>query len=355
MSDNLTRALAAYVVSDVEVEPKVRREARRRILDSIGVAFAALDHPGPRAVRSYAATAFPEGGPATVWGSDRRVPVEVAALVNGVAVRCLDYNDNYFSLGGGHPSDMIGGLLALAEVRNRSGAELLDAVVIGYEIGASYNDSLNMRERGWDQTNMLGMAAWGGVVRLLGLNQAQAEDALGITVVPRVGLGQARYGNVPMWKGFAGPDAVRFAVYAGLLAEAGVQGPFEPLEGKRGFLQALFDGVIANPEGLQGIFEMRPPSGILRGNMKAWPLGSVAQNAVSAAVEVHRRLEPGEEVRTVTIRTFDVSIEVMGSPEKYRPRTRETADHSLPYTVVAALRQGEINEESFSPDRYASE
>lgn len=353
MTDGLTRAYASYAVGDVEVPPQVRREAWRRTLDSIGVAFAALSHPGPEAVRRYAEAAFPDGGTATVWGTGQRVPLEVAALVNGVAVRCLDYNDNYFSLNGGHPSDIIGGLIAVAEARGNSGAELLDAIAIGYEAGAVYNDSISMRHRGWDQTNMTGIAAWAGVARLLHLTQEQAEDALAMTVVPRVGLGQARYGNVPMWKGFAGPDAVRFAVYAGLLAEAGVQGPFEPFEGKRGFLAQLTGGVIDHPEGLAPLYEQHPPSGILRGNMKAWPLGSVAQSAVSAAVQVHRQLQPGEEMVDVTITTFDVSIDVMGSPEKYAPPTRETADHSLPYLVVAALRDGKVDESSFEASSYA--
>lgn len=355
MTDGLTRTFAAYVTHDFgELPPESLREARRRLLDSIGVAFAALDHPGPVAVRRYAESAFRYGGDSTVWGTQLRVPAEVAALTNGVAVRYLDYSDNYFSLNGGHPSDIIGGLVALAEERGRSGRELLEAIVVGYEVGAAFNDTFYLRERGWDQTNMTGVAAWGGVVRLLGLTQQEAEDALAITVVPRAGMSQARFGDVAMWKGFAGPDAVRFAVYAGKLAEAGVQGPFQPFEGPKGFINQLLDGHVERPEGLDRLRELQPPTSILLGNIKAWPVGSVSQNAVSAAVALHEQLEDGEEVTSAKVSTFGVSITVMGSLEKYRPMTRETADHSLPYAVASALRYGVIDEDTYLPERFTS-
>lgn len=100
MTDDVARTFARYAVSDFAsaggVPDATRKEAERRVLDSIGVAMGALDHPGPAAARRYAA-AMAQGSGCRVWGTDLLVSAEVAALVNGAAIRCLDDIDTYFS------------------------------------------------------------------------------------------------------------------------------------------------------------------------------------------------------------------------------------------------------------------
>lgn len=354
MTDSMARTIARYAVADFgAADPRVRDEARRRVLDSVGVAMAALDHPGPRAVRAYART-MATGSGSRLWGTDLLVPPEIAALANGVAVRCLDFNDAYFSRDSTHPSDMIPGLLAVAEERGCSGAGLLDAIAVGYEVAVATCDAFGVRTRGWDQTNITAMGACAGTARLLGLDAEQAGHALAMTVVPRAGMLQARYGNVAMWKGFGGPDSVRSAIYACLLAEAGVEGPSEPFEGPKGFVALLLDGHVPDRGAVDRLAELPAPSKILDTHIKRWPVGYVAQSAVEAAYEVQAQLRPGDRITSVEIATYGMAVEVMASREKFAPTTRETADHSLPYVVAAMLQDGDISEASFDLERVRS-
>lgn len=355
MTDQVARAIAGYAVADFGVvAPRVRDEARRRVVDSVGVALAALDHPGPVAARAYARTMASASG-SLVWGTDLRVPVEVAALVNGVAVRCLDFNDAYFSRDSTHPSDMIAGLLAVAEARGRSGADLLDAIAVGYEVAVATCDAFGVRTRGWDQTNITAIGACAALARLLGLDREQAEHALAMTVVPRAGMLQARFGEVAMWKGFGGPDAVRSALYACLLAEAGVRGPSQPFEGPKGFVALLLDGHVGDRAPIDRLAQGQPPQRILDTHLKRWPVGYVAQSAVEAAHRVHAQLRPDDTIGSVRIATYRMAVDVMAGEEKWAPGTRETADHSLPYVVAAMLRDGDIGEATFDLERVRSQ
>lgn len=348
MSDAIARAIARYAVADFpSVEDRVLHEARRRLLDSLGVGLAALGHPGPVAARAYA-RCFGTAAGSLVWGTDLRVPAEIAALVNGVAVRCLDFNDSYFSRDSTHPSDMVAGLLAVAESRGRTGRDLLEAIAVGYEVAVAACDAFGVRERGWDQTNITALGACAGAGRLLGLDRQRMEHAVAMTVVPRAGMLQARYGNVAMWKGFGGPDAARAAVAACLLADAGVSGPNEPFEGPKGFVALLLGGDVPDSAPLERLAGCEPPTRILDTHVKRWPVGYVAQAAVEAAHRVHGELEPGEEIAAVEIATFRMALDVMASPEKWAPASRETADHSLPYVVAAMLRDGDIGEAAFA-------
>ena len=353
MTDSVARTIARYAITDFgPLDPLVRDEARRRVVDSVGLALGALSHAGPTAARRYART-MRCGTGSRIWGEDVLVPPEVAALVNGVAIRCLDFSDTYFSRDSTHPSDMLGGLVAVAEARGHGGGRLLEAIAVSYEVAVALCDALGIRAHGWDQTNITAVGGCAGVARLMDLDQEQTQSALAMTVVPRAGMLQARFGNVAMWKGFGGPDAVRFATYACALAAAGVQGPFEPFEGPRGMLALLLDGDPMDRQALGRLESLAAPARILDTHMKAWPVGTVAQGAVAAALDVHSQLDDGERIERARVHTFKVAIEVMGSAEKWAPRTRETADHSLPYVVTIALQDGTIGEAAYDERRYA--
>ena len=333
-------------------------EVKRRVLDSIGVAMAAYDEDAPATARAYALE-LPQQGGATLWGTDARVAPEAATLANGVMVRYLDFNDTYLSREPLHPSDVIPGLAALCQWRDRPVRDLIAAIAVAYEIGVDLCDSASLRVRGWDHVNYIAVAAACGAGTLLGLSPSQIEHAVSIATVPHASMRQTRAGELSMWKGAAAANSTRNAVFAALLAEKGFTGPFQPFQGEMGFFRQLLgvDDVDGAP--FRPLEDAAPPSRILDTYVKRWPVEYHAQSAVDIAVDLRSQLgvpdgadAVASAVESVHIDTFGAAYEIIArDPEKWAPRTRETADHSMPYIVAVALLDGAVDSGSFSDEK----
>lgn len=354
--DWLTATLSAYALRPLDdARPDVVTEAKRRILDSVGVAVAALGQPGPAAIRRYAKATAPTGKSA-VWGTTTRSTLESAILANCAAVRYLDYNDAYFGEASGtHPSDMIPGLVAVAEEYGATGRALVESIVVGYEIAVTAADGVGARRQGWDHVITTALGACAAAGRLMGLTELQLGHSIAISVVSHAAMGESREGHLSMWKGLAAAHAVRHAVYTCRLAEAGVEGPSHPFMGERGYLRLLLGGEFADEGAFAGLRAMDPPQRILDTHIKAWPIGIVSQSGVDAALRISTSLRDFSDVELVEIETFRAAVERNGSPEKFRPMTRETADHSLPFGVATALRDGRVDSASFDEANVRSE
>ena len=352
MADRISTLLARYACHAAPdgLAPETTHEVRRRVLDGVGVAIAGLDEPAAVAARRYAAGLL---GEATVWGTDLRSSPEVAGFANGVAVRCLDFNDTYLSLEPLHPSDTIAALLSLAEARGLGAPALLEAIAVAYEVGVTLCDAASPRSHGWDHVNVIGIAAACGVGRLLDLPIETVEHAIAITVVPHAAMRETRAGELSMWKGAAAAHAARSAVTATLLAEAGMTGPFRPFEGDMGFVRQVLDGVTFDAGALAPLASLQAPRRILDTYVKRWPVEYHAQSAVDAALALREELG-GDTSRIASVRidTFRASYDIIAKdPEKWDPRTRETADHSIQYIVCAALQDGDVTRRTFALER----
>ena len=266
-------------------------EIKRRVLDSIGVAMAAFDEDAPMASRAYALELPQTGRRNDLWGTDARVVPEAAALANGVAVRYLDFNDTYLSREPLHPSDVIPGLMALCQWRDRPVRDLMAGIAVAYEIGVDLCDSLSLRSRGWDHVNYIAVAAACGAGTLLGLSRAQIEHAISIATVPHASMRQTRAGELSMWKGAAAANSTRNAVFASLLAEKGFTGPFQPFQGEMGFLRQLLGADDFDSAPFRPLEDGAPPSRILDTYIKRWPVEYHAQSAVDIAVDLRQQLE----------------------------------------------------------------
>ena len=352
LADRISSILARYA-SEAAADglgPQTIHEVRRRLLDAVGVGIAGLDEPPAIAARRYA-----EGstGRVTIWGADASASPEAAGFANGVAVRCLDFNDTYLSLEPLHPSDMIAALIALAEDRGLGARALLEAIAVAYEVGVTLSDALGLRARGWDHVNVVGIATACGAGRLLGLGAETSAHALALVTVPHAAMRETRTGELSMWKGAAAAHAARLGVSATLLAEAGMTGPGRPFEGPMGFVHQLLgeDGLDRGP--LEPLEALAEPRRILDTHVKRWPVEYHAQSAVEAALSVRRDLggDPSR-IASVHVETFRAAREIIaGDPEKWDPRTRETADHSLPFIVCAALQDGDVTRRTFDLER----
>jgi 2-methylcitrate dehydratase len=355
MADRISALLARYVSGTTpgRVPPETAHEVLRRILDAIGVAVAGFDEPAPAAARTVVLQERRPHG-AVVWGTGERAPAELAGFANATAVRCLDHNDTYLSREPLHPSDAIAPLLALAETERRSGPELLTAVAVAYEIGVRLCDAGTLRAHGWDHVNHLAVGVTCGAARLLGLDEERVRHAISLTAVPHAAMRQTRAGELSMWKGVAAAEAGRNAVFAARLAAAGMTGPAEPFEGEMGYIRQLLGGDL-DVAALAPLERGDPPHAILDTYLKRWPVEYHAQGAVDAALQVRAELgdRTPERIASVRIETFDASHQILAKdPEKWDPRTRETADHSLPYVVLAALLDGDVTRRTFDASRF---
>lgn len=352
MSDRFSRMLAAYAAKTPfeRLAPEIVAEVERRVLDSIGTALAAFGADTPAAARAYAAG---HPGAATIWGTELEADPEAAGFANAVAVRYLDFNDTYLSREPLHPSDAISALLALAEGRGLSGRELIRSIAIAYEVGACLCDAASLRAHGWDHVNVLAVGTACGAAALLGLPPELIEHAISLATVPHAAMRRTRAGELSMWKGAAAANAARNALAAASLAEVGMAGPGEPFVGEHGFFDQLLGGEPFDEQPLKRLEALEPPTRILDTHVKAWPVEYHAQSAVDAALQLYGELgRDASRIDVVRVDTVRASYEIIAKdPEKWDPKTRETADHSIQYVVCAALQDGEVTPRTFELDR----
>jgi 2-methylcitrate dehydratase len=325
------------------------------VLDTLGVMCAARDSAAPRIARTYAQL-LPVPGGATVFAAPAAATPDTAGFANGVHARYLDFNDTYLSLEPLHPSDVIMPLLALAEWHGAEGKRLIEAIAVAYEVGMNLCDAASLRAHGWDHVNYIGLGVAAGASRLLRLSAAQSAHALSIAQVPHAAMRQTRAGELSMWKGAAAANAARNGLFAALLAAQGFTGPYDAFTGSMGMFAQMLDGGTFADGALASMRRVKPPQRICDAYIKAYPVEYHAQSAVDAACALHDEIGDWSQIERVEVDTFKAAYEIIvGDPEKWAPRTRETADHSLQYIIAAALADGEITRESFGPERLKDE
>jgi 2-methylcitrate dehydratase len=350
MSETLADRLAAFALSTrfEDLPEAVVVEARRRLLDAFACAAGALGEPAPEIARRVAGTMRGEPGGALLGGG--RSSADWAAFANGVHIRYLDCNDTYLSLEPAHPSDNWAAVMAAGEHAGADGRAWIAAAAIAYEVQCRLCDAASIRARGWDHTTYGALSATLAAARLLGLDHARTVHALGIAGTTGTALRLTRAGELSMWKGCAFAFAARNGVFAALLAQAGMTGPAPLFEGDMGFFQQV--------SGPFSVAQLGGPSAsdwmLPRTSIKFVPAEYHSQSAIAAAFELRSKIGDARRIRAIEIATFRTAVEIIGQdPEKWRPRTRETADHSLPYCTAVALVDGAVTADQFSPARLA--
>lgn len=344
--DNLTRRIADFAAefSYEKLPDEVIAAATRFLVDSLACAIAAYDCESARIGLGLARGAAPQRYPGRILFHGEKSTAESAAFVNTAMIRNLDFNDQY---PGGHPSDCLGAFLALAEAANADGKRLIASMVIAYELFVRLSDATGLRYKGWDQGFAIGICTAAGVGHLLGMSPRRIGEAVAITAVANIPMRNTRAGELSLWKGAATSFATRNGVFAALLAAEGMTGPDRPFEGKHG----LWD-LITGP------FEFEPlptAGGPYRSpdvQLKAWPVEYNAQLPVWAALELRSKVD-WREISAIDIGTYTFAFTEIGSePEKWDPKTRETADHSMPYIFAKVLVEGSIGVDAFEEAAY---
>ena len=318
-------------------------ETKRRLIDTLGCAFGGFYSEPSRIARALARRCI-GNPPARILGTQEPSTTEQAAFANGVMMRYLDYNEVYFYKSTGHPSDPIAAILAVADTLHASGKAVLTATALSFEPYCNLSEVLP-RELGWDMCVYGVLASAVGSAKIMGLAEPQMAQAISLSITPNLALEQTRLGELSMWKACAAPNAARNGVFAAQLAEQGLTGPDEAIEGRWGLWHKVGPYQWAPFGGRGGPFR------VTQTHLKNYPAVLHAQSPITVALELHPQVEI-EDIESVTINTYWVADRYLNrdSPD-WCPSTRETADHSIPYLVAAVLIDGQISTSTFTHQR----
>ena len=357
MNKSLAHQLADYACAlrYEDLSKDVVHEVERRVIDSLGCALGAWNEE-PCAIARTVASDFSARQGSTIIGTSHKAPPDWTAFANGCCIRYFDYNDTYLSKEPAHPSDNISAALAVAESVGATGRDLITAIALAYEVQCRFCDAASIRARGWDHVTYGAFSTALASAKLMKLDAKNTRHAVNIAGVAGAAMRQARVGELSHWKGVAFANAARHGVFSALLARAGMTGPGPIFEGQMGFEKQLGVSLGNVAEKFAVPFARTtdgPASMILRTSIKFWPAEYHSQSAIEAALFLREQIGQGVEVKSMTIESHDASVDIIGSePEKWKPETRETADHSLPYITAVALIDGEVTEKQFQPERF---
>lgn len=354
--DSVTSSIVAWALNPNAhcLDDATVHEVSRHLIDSFACAMGAISSRPASVARSLAATAMSSPG-ASVIGLQQQSTPEYAAFANTVMIRFLDYNDTGI---GGHPSDMIPAVLALAEGSSTKGSEVVRAIYAEYEVFAALRLAgiygYKLRKSHVDQVlTVVGSAVGAGLI--LKLDAQRLSHAISLALTPNIPMRVARQGTISDWKGCATAHTSMMGVFAARLAFHGLTGPDCVFEGLEGFCELLkLDALDLSEIGLprNGL------SAIQRTGLKWYPADYNAHVTIEILLSLRKELD----IKSISALTISLHWGAWhsigggaGDPnDKWEPLTRETADHSMPFLAAVALLDGEITPNSFTPEKLES-
>ena len=349
----LVEQLADFVVrvgyDDLSI--RARHLLKAHTLDALGCAIGALDADPPARLRRQV-DLFGGQPLATFIGGGRSAP-DRAALYNAALVRYLDFNDAFLAPGETcHPSDNVAPVLAASEFAGRDGTAFLTALAVAYQIQCRLSQVAPVRAHGFDHTTQGAYAVAAGVAKALDLDAAQTAQAVAMSGTANNALRVTRTGELSHWKGLASPFMAFAATNAAFLAREGVTGPREVFEGNKGFIES-----ISGPFAVD--WEREDLEIVTQTILKRYNAEIHSQSVLEGALTLRERhhLRP-EDIDRVTVEIFDVAYNIIGGGQegdKRLVRTKEEADHSLPYLLAVALLDGEVTPAQFAPERIGQD
>ncbi|WP_164936398.1 MmgE/PrpD family protein [Bradyrhizobium nanningense] len=330
-----------YEVLPAEVITSVKRV----LLDTLGCAFGSVGSEPANIAETTIRKTFGDGNTATVIGYPRPATIEGALFVNGVLVRSLDMNDTYIGTEPLHPSEVIPAALALCEEQGRSGRDLIEAMVVGYEASMRVNDAISFIERGF---HPLCAASYGIPLiagKVWGLPKRALANAVGISGARGFTSFAVNSGAISMMKAMGLAATAADGVFATRLAAQGFTGPSGTLEWLASKMKPPKEEFAVDLE----LARYRLP----RVAFKRFPVQIELQAVAEAGVLLAARIKGrAQDIRAITVETYPGIIERVADPPKFRPQTKGTADHSLPVCLAMALVDGDVTVSQFEHDRW---
>ena len=320
-------------------------QAKRFLLDSVGCALGGYQQHDVK-IALEVLDEVAGHGPATVIGTGKKVDAVSASLANALMIRCMDYNDIYWKQDPSHPSDIFPAAMAGCERTKSGGTELIVGFVLGHEFEMRFCEAAfpGVRERGWHHATLTAFVSPFVAGRALNLTWEQIQHAVGISASRHCTLGAVTAGKLTMMKNTVDPMATQSGMLAALLAEKGYTGPEHVIDGKEGLvhcygpewkLKILTDGLGESWR-------------ITQCGMKFFPTEALTHAPISAVLDLVKKndLHP-DQVTKIQVRSLARAADILSDPSKYDPHTKETADHSLPYVIAAALVDRQVTPAQF--------
>ena len=373
MNKSISRTISEFAVNlqYKDLPQNVIHEVKRYLYDSVGCAFGGYHTKDVRIIRNIY---HDMGGTeeATVIGFGDKIPAVNATLINSLMIRALDFNDIYWKEDPSHPSDIIPAALSVAEMVGASMEEVITAIVLAYEFEQRLCEFAvpGIRERKWHHATLTQFVSPIVAGKILGLTVDQMVNAIGISGSHSHTIGCPTAGKLTMMKNTVDPMATQAGVFAALMAKRGYTGTEAVFEGKEGFMDCFLGYNVKEQKvepqsmkGRDGVSEWKwnidklvgglgESYKILECGMKAFPTEALTHTHLSATLNVVTKNNINyDQIESVTLTTLAQAYDILFDPHKYRPESRETADHSLPYCVAAALVDHKVTTQSFSDEK----
>ncbi len=351
MDKSISRQIAEFAVNLKydDLPDNVVHEVKRYLYDSVGCAYGGYHTRDVNILRDiYGGMGGREE--ATLIGFGDRIPAVNATLVNSLMIRALDFNDIYWKEDPSHPSDLIPAALAAGELAGAPMTDVIVAIVLAYEFEQRLCEFAvpGVRERKWHHATLTQFVSPIAAGRVMGLTVDQMVNAIGISGSHNHTIGCPTAGKLTMMKNTVDPMAVQSGVLAALMAQKGYSGTEAVFDGKEGLMDVF--GPDWAVDKLVG--DLGKKFKILECGMKAFPTEALTHTHLSAVLKAVRDHDvKHDQIKEVVITTIARACDILFDPHKYRPDSRETADHSLPYCVAAAIVDRQVTTQTFSEEK----
>src|SRR5437773_7068481 len=369
MAEHSPKRLLSHVIAEwacalkyENLSPAASQAAKLFWFDSIGCALGGSQQEDAKILVEHHLAMGGGNGKATAFVSGFKTNPVDAAFLNGHMIRAMDYNDIYWKADPCHPSDLIAAPLALCESEGLRGKDLILATIIAYEIEMRLCEigRPGVREYGWHHATLSAFAAPVAAGRVLNLTPEQMVSAIGISAARTFCPGAVTAGKLTNMKNTVDPWAGRMGAESALLAREGFSGPEHIIDGKEGlfavFHHVQYKGQPASFDG-EALVKDLPSSPnsryrILDCGMKSFPIEALGHAPLTAMMKtVKENNIKADEVKEIKVEVIARAADILGDPHKYRPTSKETADHSLPYCMAVGLVDGMVTPLQFKEER----
>jgi 2-methylcitrate dehydratase len=337
--------------------------ARLCLIDSLGCGFEALDYPACTKLLGPLVPGLELESGARVPGTSFRLDPVQAAFNIGTMIRWLDYNDTWLAAEWGHPSDNLGGILAVADWMSRSGQadqansptmrDVLTAMIKAHEIQGCLALENSFNVVGLDHVVLVKVASTAVVSWLLGLTYEQTLAAISLAWVDGQSLRTYRHApNTGSRKSWAAGDATSRAVRLAMIAKTGETGYPSVLTAKRwGFYDVSFGGKPFRFQRSYGSYVME---NILF--KISYPAEFHAQTAIEAAMTLRKQMDQkgmtADNIENITIRTHEACLRIIDKKGPlHNPADR---DHCIQYMVAIPFLFGRLTASDYEDEIAAN-
>ncbi|OAI55974.1 2-methylcitrate dehydratase [Planctomyces sp. SCGC AG-212-M04] len=348
--DSLLTEIAAYVTRPASFSDEAYATARLCLIDSLGCALRALDYPQCTKLLGPVVPGAELPGGARVPGTAFQLDPVTAAFNIGTLIRWLDYNDTWLAAEWGHPSDNLGGILAVGDYLDRRGTrvtvrDVLTAAIKAYEIQGVLALENGFNRVGLDHVILVRIASTAVVTQMLGGSLPQVTDALSQAWLDGGALRTYRHApNTGSRKSWAAGDATRRGVQLALWTLTGERGYATPLTAPRwGLHDVVLDG---KPVAVNRPFGCYVMEHILF--KVSFPAEFHAQTAAEAAMVLHPIVAGRlDQIERIVIETQESAVRII---DKTGPlKNPADRDHCLQYITAVALLHGQLNSDHYEP------